>query len=341
MPTKVLFILLLLGSSMGQTEELILLNWEDYLADEVVQAFERESGHSIRSVIYDRDSERDEILSGPSGQGFDLVVMDSVAAQVFGDNHFLRKIDEKKIANLNQIDKRWRQGCGTYGVPYFWGTSGIVYRSDKLQKKPDSWLDLLEPKDSLKGHVGMHLDFTDTLIAPLKIAGASINTEKTHELKAAYEMLLKQKPHVLTYQYAISFVQEAANADQLHMAFAYSGDQYSLNGDDEDGPWQYVIPKEGTSIWIDCLSVVATTQKEKAALQFINFLQQADMAALNANEVGSATGNRAARKLLDKEILEDSSLYPNLNIIENSDFYQMISDKNLRQRNRIIKAVAQ
>ena len=187
----------------------------------------------------------------------------------------------------------------------------------------------------------MHLDFTDTLIAPLKLAGASINTANTHELKAAYEVLLKQKPHVLTYQYAISFVQEAANADQLHMAFAYSGDQYSLNGDNEDGPWQYIIPKEGTSIWIDCLSVVASSKKEKAARQFINFLHQADMAALNANEVGSATVNREARKLLDKETLADSGLYPHPNIIKNSDFYQMISDKNLRQRNRIIKAVAQ
>ena len=334
-------IFLLLAFSNSQAEELILLNWQDYLADEVVQAFQLKSGHSIRSVIYDRDSERDEILSSPSGQSFDLVVMDSVAAQVFGENKLLKKIDRTKIANLDNIDRRWRQGCGAYGVPYFWGTSGIVYRNDKLAKKPDSWQDLLQPKDALQGHVGMHLDFTDTLIAPLKLAGASINTANTHELKAAYEVLLKQKPHVLTYQYAISFVQEAANADQLHMAFAYSGDQYSLNGDNEDGPWQYIIPKEGTSIWIDCLSVVASSKKEKAARQFINFLHQADMAALNANEVGSATVNREARKLLDKETLADSGLYPHPNIIKNSDFYQMISDKNLRQRNRIIKAVAQ
>ena len=117
MPIKTIMIFLLLAFSNSQAEELILLNWQDYLADEVVQAFQLKSGHSIRSVIYDRDSERDEILSSPSGQSFDLVVMDSVAAQVFGENKLLKKIDRTKIANLDNIDRRWRQGCGAYGCP--------------------------------------------------------------------------------------------------------------------------------------------------------------------------------------------------------------------------------
>ena len=335
-----LFVFLLLAFSRSQADELVLLNWDEYLADEVVTAFQHETGHTIRSVIYDSDEQRDEILSSSSGNEFDLVVIDSMAAQLFGNNHLLEKIVRQKIPSLDHIDPRWRESCGRYGVPYFWGTSGIVYRSDKLQQKPDSWADLLVPTDALKGHVGMHLDFYDTLVPPLKMAGASINTENTQQLKAAYELLLKQKPHVLTYQYAISFMQEAHNKDQLHMAFAYSGDQYALNGDDEDGPWHYVIPKEGTAIWIDCLSVVATTTKKMAAFQFIEFINRPNIAALNANEVGSATVNMAALKLLHKEILEDTSLYPAQKTIENSEYYRLLSDANLRQRNRIRRAIA-
>ncbi len=167
--------------------------------------------------------------------------------------------------------------------------------------------------------------------------GSSLNTENSNEIKAAHRLLQKQKPHVLTYQYALSYFDESNNKDNLYMAMAYSGDQYALNGEDETGPWKYVIPKEGTFIWIDCLSVIASSTKKEAALTFIDFINRTDIAALNANEVGSATTHMAAKKMLNKDLLEDTSLYPGADLIGGSEFLKLISSKGLKQRKKIIK----
>jgi len=330
---------LLLFSFSAQASKLLLLNWEDYLAQEVVVAFKKEFGHDIQSVIYDSDEQRDEILLSSAGKGFDLVVIDSLSLQLLGPG-LLVAINEKNVSSLKQTAARWREGCGGYGTPYFWGTLGIVYRSDILPARPDSWADLLMPNDALKGHIGMLLDYSDTLTPALRMQGASVNTGDISELKGAYELLLKQKPFVLTNRYAISFQQEAKDKDQLHMALAYSGDEYGLNGEGNQGPWQYVVPKEGTSMWIDCLSVTASSPNKKAALEFINFINRAEIAALNANELGSTTVNVAAEKILNDKTPMAIELYPSPKTLSISEPYQPISDANLRQRNRIIRAIA-
>jgi len=329
----------LLFSFSAQGSKLLLLNWEDYLAPEVVVAFKKEFGHDIHSVIYDSDEQRDEILLSSAGKGFDLVVIDSMSLQLLGPG-LLMPINENNVSSLKQTGTRWREGCGGYGAPYFWGTLGIVYRSDILPAKPDSWADLLMPNDALKGHVGMLLDYSDTLTPALRMLGASVNTGDINELKGAYELLLKQKPFVLTNRYAISFQQEAKDKDQLHMALAYSGDEFGLNGEDNQGPWQYVVPKEGTSMWIDCLSVTASSPHKEAALEFINFINRAEIAALNANQIGTTTVNVAAEKILNDKTPTTIELYPSPKTLSISEPYQPISDANLRQRNRIIRAIA-
>ncbi len=330
---------LLVFSLGAQGSQLLLLNWEDYLAPEVVVAFKKEFGHDIQSVIYDSDEQRDEILLSSAGKGFDLVVIDSMSLQLLGPG-LLLAINENNVSSLKQTAARWREGCGAYGTPYIWGTLGIVYRSDIVHARPNSWADLLMPNDALKGHIGMMLDYSDTLTPALRMLGASVNTGDIKELKGAYELLLKQKPFVLTNRYAISFQQEAKDKDQLHMALAYSGDEYGLNGEGNRGPWQYVVPKEGTSMWIDCLSVTASSIHKKAAFEFINFINRAEIAALNANKLATTTVNVAAEKIINDKTPMAIELYPSPKTLSISEQYQPISDANLRQRNRIIRAIA-
>ena len=341
MINKVVWVVCCLLVSHAQSQELVLLNWDEYLAQSVVQAFTKETGHTIRTVLYDSDRERDDILSTPAIKQFDLVVIDSLSAKKFGKKKQLIRLDPQALPNFSKLGGIWRESCGDYSSPYFWGTLGIVYRSDKMSFKPKSWADLLYPNETLKGHVGMLLEYYDTFTPALKLAGASLNSESSEEIKAAYKLLQTQKPHVLTYEYAVTYLNESTNKDQLHMAMAYSGDQYALNGEDEEGPWKYVIPKEGTFIWVDCLSVIASSTKKKAALEFIDFINRSDIAVLNANEVGSATTHMTAKKMINKELLEDTSLYPGADLIGESEFMKLISKKSLKQRNHIINMLEQ
>ncbi len=324
--------------SSARAEQLLLLNWEEYLSEKVVLAFKKEFGHDIRSVIYDSDEERDEILLSPSGKDFDLVVIDNMSTQLLGKK-ILHPINERSVTSLKHIAPRWRTSCGEFAAPYFWGTLGIVYRSDLIAQVPHSWSDLLNPSDSLKGHVGMMLDHSDTLTPALRIAGHSINTADVTALKEAYQILLKQKPHVLTNRYSISFQQENTDKNQLYLALAYSGDELGLNGGDEDGPWKFVMPNEGTALWVDCFAVVATSKHKSAALEFLDFINRPEIAALNAVYVGNTTVNISAEKILHDNNVHGFSLYPSQRISQGSMVYTPMSDENLRLRNRIIRAI--
>jgi len=323
-----------------KADELVLLNWDQYLAKSVVNDFHKQTGHTIKTVLFDSDQDRDEILSSSSGKTFDLAVMSTVAVHLFGQNNYLLPIDLHSLNSATNIDPKWRDSCGNFGVPYFWGTVGIAYRTDKVNKAPESWAELMKPSTSLQGHIGMMQNFIDTLIPPLRLAGASIHTGDIDQLKAAFHALQSQKPYVLTYQYAISFQEESRDKDKLYLALVYSGDHHTLNNNEKGKPWRYTIPKEGTSLWVDCIAVLSSSTKRKAALQFIEFIHRPEIAALNANTLKYATTNRAAMKLIDHSLLNDPSIYPSEKIVARSEQYRIVSDSNFRQRNRILRTIS-
>lgn len=321
-------------SAVTYSVELVFYNWEDYIAESVLQKFEQETGHTVKTVIYDRDKERDEVLASTGGKGFDLVIVDSISTQILGKNNILSPINESRY---KQIDSRWQESCGNFGLPYMWGTVGIVYRADILEKPPTSWKDLLQPAPMSQGKVGMHIDPVDTLIPALKLMGESLNEETPQNLKVAYELLKKQSAAVATYEYIISYVsaENGESHEPLHMALAYSGDHYTLNGDDEE-PWEYVVPSEGTGLWVDCLGIPSASENKEAAIAFVEFINRADIAAENSLELWVATPNREALKLLDEDVLQDETLFPSAEVMSKSEIYRILSNKSVSQRNRIV-----
>ena len=332
------FILLSFIVNAVQAVELVVLNWDEYLAESVIEAFEKETGHTIKQVIFDSDFERDQILGGNTVSKFDLVMMDHNSIDLFANNNILATSQIDVIDPDKSIDPRWRGSCHNFGLPYSWGTLGIAYRTDKITQAPTSWSDLMSPTDELKGHVGMMLDAADTLVPPLKLQNHSAQSEELQDLKDAYALLKQQKPSVLTYQYAITYLTESKMADELYMALVYSGDHYTLNDDEEDGPWQYTVPKEGTSIWIDCLAVLESSQNKQAAIDFLVFINTAEVAAENSSEIWFSSPNQAALLLLDEEVLTDETLYPPQAILDMSELYQPMSEANISQRNRIVNS---
>lgn len=336
---SMVFILLSLIVNAVQSVELVVLNWDEYLAASVIKAFQQETGHTIKQVFYDSDLERDQILGGSNVSQIDLVMIDHTSAELFGGNNVLAAIQDNTKGAYESIDSRWRNSCGDFGLPYSWGTVGIAYRTDKITQAPTSWSDLMSPADDVKGHIGMVLDGNDTLMPALKLKDHSPFSEDIQELKDAYELLKQQKPSVLTYQYAITYLKESKTADQLYMALVYSGDHYALNDYDEDGPWQYVVPDEGTSIWIDCLSVIEASNKKQTAFEFLAFINRAEVVAQNSSEVWFASANRDALALLTEEIRTDTTLYTPETILDSSEQYRALSKANISQRNRIINAL--
>lgn len=320
-----------------QPVSLNLLNWDEYISDSVLEKFKEDTGINVNVIHYENDASRDEILTSPAAKSFDIVVIDNYATGLFSPSGQLVDLSQKTIPNRQYLDNRWQQSCGNYGLPYFWGTLGIAYQEDKIKPAPTSWGDILQPKPEYRGHIGMLLDAIDTLVPALKLSGYSMNSVSEPELKAAFGLLKQQQPYVLTYQHGVSFLKSEA-ADQLHMALVYGGDQYAMN-DDEDGPWQYIIPKEGTALWVDCMAVLSSSDHQAQAIQFLEYINRPEIAALNAEEVGSASTNSAAIELLPEDVRMDKVLYPDALTLQNSEEYQAITAVSLRIREKMIEVL--
>ena len=322
-----------------RAETLTVYTWEEYLADEVVDAWEKETGIGIKQVYYDTDDERNAVLASSSGDNFDLVVFDDVSNRVIGDSGLLVTVTEKDVPNARHIDQRWQGSCQNYGVPYFWGTVGIIYRSDRFEHPPSSWRDLLQPAPEHQGHVVMYQDAIDSLIGPLVLQGEKLSSNAAPALREAHRMLIEQTPHVLSWEYVLTYAKDPAQREQIHMALGFSGDQYTLMEMAPEEQWEFIVPSEGTTVWIDCIGVMQASAKRDAAMRFVNFISAPKVAAMNSQGVYVATPNRSAYQHLDPEFIVDEGVFPSSAILDRSETYASLPADALRQRNRIVASV--
>lgn len=339
-PVSIVCTLALALSQASLADTITILNWESYLSQKLIDEWEAQSGHKIQQVYYDNEEQRDVLIANYEGDNIDLVMLDSLGAHSFaGDLDTLHKLSDSSISPIySSITPRFKKNCGDYAIPYLWGTLGLAYRSDKVAEVPNSWRFILEPEPAIRGHIGLIDDYTDALVPALLLLGHPINTDQQAHLEAAFELMRKNSPNILTYEYSISFV-ESENADSLYVALAYSGDQHALNEKQNTEVWQYTTLNEGTVIWTDCLAILKNSPRKELAEQLINFLYQPKNAAYNSETLGVASPVSAALKHQSADLLEDTSVYPPLSIMEKSHSYTKLSSENLLLRNRINSAL--
>lgn len=333
-------VLVLALPAATHAETLKLLNWEAYLSEEVLSQWQTQSNSNIEVIEFDNDASRDVILLNSDHHEIDISVVDEIVAERFGKAGKFIEITENNIPSVKHIGSFWRNRCSKYAVPYLWGTLGIVYRSDVVTTPPRSWKEILQPADYLKGHIAMLNDYTDLIAPALFQQGYPLNTDNSAALKEAFEILKAQTPHVLTYEYPITYLQSSEKADQLYMAVAYGGDQFTMNEIlGKEGLWKYAIPEEGTVLWVDCLAVSANSKHLPKALEFINFLNQPEIAALNAENLYYATPNETALPYLSDKFRNDAGVFPEVEVLKKSGLYEVLSNTNIKQRIRISNAI--
>jgi len=323
----------------SQHDSLTILNWEDYLSPHLIEQWREKTGQGIHQIYIDNDNKRDSILTS-SGQKIDIAVVDELGSAHFGSKGQFIELNEANVPNLKHMGSFWRNRCGKHAVPYFWGTLGIIYRTDKVTEKPRQWSNILHPIDALHGHISMLDDPTDLLAPALFHLNHSINSGSQTELKQVFDLLVTQADSVLTYEYPITFLETSPNADKLHMAVAYGGDQNVINDNlGKPNLWQYSVPEEGTILWVDCLAVLSTSHNKDEALEFINFLSTPQVSAEHSMAIGFATPNETAKALLPLDIMSNEDLYPSQDVIARSALYQPLSKENLELRTRITNSV--
>jgi spermidine/putrescine transport system substrate-binding protein len=321
---------------------LVFLNWSEYIDPELVEEFEQQFNAKVSEVYFESDDLRDDMMLETGAAGYDLVIVNGINVDSYRKRGWIAPLDEAAMPNLKYVDTHWRNAFDSgngYGVPYFWGTLGIAYRKDLVEQPPSSWMDVLQPAETLRGKIGMIENSRDLLGMALKALGHSANSTDPTAVKAAEQLLLAQKPYVKTYNYLALTEESALVSGDIVAAMVYSGDALMVQEHDEN--IQYVLPAEGGNIWVDYLAVVENSRNKDLAWAFINFLNEPEHAAQLAEYVYYATPNTAAEKLLPQEFLADPVIYPGKEALARSEFHAPLPPRAVKKRNLAFARVRQ
>lgn len=315
-----------------------LYNWEEFISQDVIERFQAANDVTIFQQFFSDESIRDEVILSERGSAFDIVVIESVRLSILAEQGLFINMSELQGKLKGNFDKRWIEGCGEYGIPYAWGTTGILYRTDRLEK-PTSWATLYEPDDRLSGRISMYYEPTDLVGGALLYAKQDPFTDDIEALKTVYPMLERQSSHLYSSNYVLEYISKPNMLNEIDVAFGYGGDSYVLNEVTDGEPWGYAIPEEGTTIWLECLAVVQKQEINPDSFLFIEFLSQPQNAAANAQESWFSTPVTKARDIASLGYSKDTVLFPSEAVMERSFIYKRMSEDALRVRNRMTESL--
>ena len=318
----------------GSKPELVILNWADYIDPDLIAAFEKQHHAKVRVVNFEDDDNRDQLLLSTDGAGYDLVVINETHVPLYFSHGWLAKVTPAEVPNLKHIEKLWLDKAAHasgYAVPYFWGTLGIAYRRDLVKKAPEHWLDLLRPDPDLRGHIAMLSSQNEILGMGLKAIGYSVNSTVHGEIDEAMKILFAQKPFVRAYQQSLLNEKSELVTGEVSMRMMFNGDALQLQKLNPN--IEYVVPPEGSALWVDFMTVMANAPNAKLAYAFLDFINEPANAAKNAAFVNFATPNEAAGKLMSADYLKNPGIYPDAKTLDNSELFTPLPPRALSYRN--------
>lgn len=311
-------------SNMMNGEKLVVYNWGEYIDPDVLTMFEEETGIN---VVYE-EFETNEILYPKVSSGaiaYDVVCPSDYMIQRMIENDLLSEINFDNIPNIKNIGSQYMEQSkqfdpeNKYSVPYCWGTVGILYNKTMVDEPVDSWSILWNPK--YKDNILMQDSVRDAFGATLKYLGYSLNSTDLDELTEAKNLLIEQKP--LVQAYVIDQVRDKMIGNEAALGVIYSGE--AIYTQKENPNLEYVIPKEGSNIWIDSWVIPKNAEHKENAEKFINFLCRPDIALMNFEYITYSTPNEAARELIEDESIRNSEIaFPDLSKYDNLETFQYL-----------------
>ena len=335
--------------AQAEDKEVNVYNWADYIGAHTLEKFQAATGIKVRYDLFDsNEAVEAKMLAG--GSGYDVITITSTYLGRQLQAGVFQKLDKSKLINWKNLDpvalKAMRDvdPKNEYGVPYFWGTTGIAYNVDKIKERMpdapvDSWAMLFDPKIAAKFQdcgIGM-LDTPTVLPLVLKYLGKDPDSKSEADYAEVAKVIEAVRPYYRKIDNA--GYKDALATGELCLVMAWNGDVASaINTARDNGTavkLAYTLPKEGTYYWIDALAVPKDAPHPEAAWTYINFLLDARIAADGIDTVTYASGVGAAKRLADPVIVNDPIIYPSAED-EKKLFGGAIEDMNLeRLRTRI------
>lgn len=316
------------GEAEKSAGELNIYNWGEYFDLDALDQFEEETGIHVTYDEYETNEAMYPIVSKGAAD-YDLVCPSDYMIQRMKSEGLLEEINWDNVPNKKYIDQEYWDFAKSYdsenkySLPYLWGTVGILYNKTMVKEPIDSWSVLWDTQ--YKDNILMQKSVRDAFGVTLKYMGYSLNSKNKKEIEAAKAKLLEQKKSGVVQAYVVDEVRDKMIAGEAAIGVIYSGEALTCQEENED--LEYVIPKEGSNLWMDSWVIPKGAKNKENAEKFLNFLCQPEIMKKNFEYITYSVPSTAARDLLDEEYKNSQIAFPKLDSLTNCEVFQYMGDE--------------
>lgn len=297
------------AAQSDEAKELTIFNWAGYIAPELVEKFESETGIQVTLDTYDSNETLLAKLTAGSS-GYDIAVASADFVPIMIEQGLVQEIHASEMPNYVNLGANWKTPDwdvgNVYSVVWNWGTTSVSVDTGVYSGPLDSLSVVFEPPEDLKGKIGMSGSASEVINLAMVYLGKEQCSAAPEDLQAVSDLLMAQKPYVKVYD--ASGVAELLGSGEVVAAQAWSGAAYQARGEKET--LQYLYPNEGVYGWADNVVIPATAAHPENAKSFINFLMAPENAAILSAYTGSPNGMPGSLAYLDAAVAEAPEFSP-------------------------------
>ena len=312
----------------AEPKVLNIYNWSDYIADDTIKNFEKETGIKVRYDNYDNNEIlHAKLVAGKTG--YDIVVPSAHFAKMQIEGGLLQKLDRSLLTNWGNLDPAILAQLAKvdpgnqYLVDWMWGYITVGINVDKVKRAlgdlamPENpWSLIFDPKYASKlKSCGVSILDSASEVLPIALGyvGKPAYSRNAADYPAAAAMLKKIRPYVTRFS-SSGYINDLADGG-LCVVMGYSGDIniararaiQAKNGQNIEA----LVPKTGATLFFDTMAIPADAPHPKNAHLFINYILRPEVAAGLTNKVFYANPNKASTRFVQKDVAENKTIFQN------------------------------
>ena len=309
-------------------KSITVLTYSEYIDPEMITDFQMKTGYKLQLELYEAQEEMLEKLQAADANKYDVIIASDVVIQHMIQQGLISPIDTSKIPNRENIADQFKSPSydptNTYTLPYLWGTTGILYRDSTINANQASYSMLFNTK-KIKGSFSLLEESRSMLSMALLAKGFSANSITPSEINEAVELILKAKKDLRF----LGFDGSVSGKDKVLSGMAWAAIVFNgeaMTAIDEDPSLQFAIPKEGSFMWVDAMTLSSKAQNVEGAYAFMNYILDAKNGAQLAKYINYATPNKASLKVMDNEFKNNRVINPTKEEIDRMVFLRDLGD---------------
>jgi spermidine/putrescine transport system substrate-binding protein len=311
-----------------EEKNLTVFIWSEYIDPDVITEFEKIHKVKVRLDFYESNEEMISALQTGRQGNYDIIVPTTYYLPTLINLKLIQPLNKELLPNLVNLDpfftKIDEDPGSQYSVPYQWGTSGLVVRSDSPDEIDPSWDLIFDPEVNI-GNFIIFDTARDALGGALKYLGYSANTINPEEIKEAGELLIstKNRPTFLSFNGGVDGLNNVVS-EVASIAQVYNGE--AVKASLEDDKIRYLTPKEGCEIWLDVFAITSGSTNVDVAHEFLNYILRPQIAARMATFSKYPTPNLKALDFVPEEDRNNPGIYPPVELRDKMEYFKDLGE---------------